>query len=138
VNLRGTFLVGRESAKKTLAQETGGKIINIASELAICGRANFSAYCGSKGAILSLTRSWARELAPKILVNALAPGPTDTDMVSLKQMTPEQIRAEFDSVPLGRIAKPEEIAATVAFLAGPGGDFFTGQCLSPNGGAVMF
>jgi 3-oxoacyl-[acyl-carrier protein] reductase len=132
VNLIGTFLVGRESAK-IMRRQKSGRIINIASELAYSGRANFSAYCATKGAILSLTRSWARELAPDILVNAVAPGPVDTPMI-----TPEQRPHETESVPLGRIGRPEEIAATVAFLAGPKATYFTGQCLSPNGGAVMF
>jgi 3-oxoacyl-[acyl-carrier protein] reductase len=139
VNLKGTFLVGREAARMMLQRNPpGGRIINISSELAYSGRANYSAYCASKGAILSLTRSWARELAPHILVNAVAPGPTDTAMVSLKSLTEEELQAEYASVPLGRIAAPAEIAATVVFLAGPQASFFTGQCLSPNGGAAMF
>jgi 3-oxoacyl-[acyl-carrier protein] reductase len=133
VNLKGTFIVGREAARQMLKQSPGGRIINIASELAYTGRANYSAYCATKGAILSLTRSWARELAPHILVNAVAPGPTATSMIAA-----EDIEAETSTVPLGRIAQPEEIAATVAFLAGPKATYFTGQCISPNGGAVMF
>ncbi len=136
-NLKGTFLIGRESARVMQRQPPGGRIINIASELAYTGRAKYSAYCASKGAILSLTRSWARELAPHIRVNSVAPGPTDTQMVSLESLTPEELKEE-SNVPLGRIAKPEEIAATVVFLAGPGATYFTGQCISPNGGAVMF
>jgi 3-oxoacyl-[acyl-carrier protein] reductase len=137
VNFKGTFLVGREAARIMRRQPPGGRIINIASELAYSGRARFSAYCASKGAILSLTRAWARELAPHIRVNAVAPGPTDTPMVSLETMTPAELREEAN-VPLGRIAEPDEIAAAVAFLAGPGATYFTGQCISPNGGAVMF
>ncbi|HEY1921693.1 MAG TPA: SDR family oxidoreductase, partial [Tepidisphaeraceae bacterium] len=136
-NLKGTFLVGRESARIMQREPPGSRIINIASELAYTGRAKFSAYCATKGAILSLTRSWARELAPHIRVNAVAPGPTDTQMVSLDCLTPEELKEE-SNIPLQRIAKPEEIAATVVFLAGPGATYFTGQCLSPNGGAVMF
>src|SRR5262249_29952645 len=119
-NVRGTFLVGREAARRMLDQPPEGRIINITSELAYVGRADFSAYCATKGAVLSLTRSWARELAPHVIVNAVAPGPTDTDMLGPEQMTPEQRQREFDSVPLGRIATPAEIAATVVFLAGPG------------------
>jgi 3-oxoacyl-[acyl-carrier protein] reductase len=132
VNLIGTFLVGRESAR-IMKRRKSGRIINIASELAYSGRANFSAYCATKGAILSLTRSWARELAPDILVNAVAPGPVDTPMI-----TEEQRPFETEGVPLGRFASPEEDAGTVAFLAGPKGTYYTGQCLSPCGGSVMF
>ena len=80
VNLRGTFLVGRE-ALRVMAGQGAGRVINIASELAYLGRANFSVYCASKGAVVSMTRSWAREFAPDILVNAIAPGPTDTPML---------------------------------------------------------
>jgi 3-oxoacyl-[acyl-carrier protein] reductase len=138
VNFKGTFLVGREAARLMMAQETGGRIINIASELAYVGRARYSAYCATKGAIVSLTRAWARELAPRILVNAVAPGPTDTAMVSLESLSREELDAEVASVPLGRIAEPEEIAATIIFLAGPKAGYFTGQCISPNGGAAMF
>jgi 3-oxoacyl-[acyl-carrier protein] reductase len=129
VNLVGTFLVGRGSTR-IVKRQRSGRIINIASELAYSGRANFSAYCATKGAILS--RSWARELAPDILVNAVPPGPVDTPMI-----TPEQRPHETESVPLGRMVSPEEIAGTVGFLAGPKGAYYTGQCLSPSGGAVM-
>ncbi|MDP9173818.1 MAG: SDR family oxidoreductase [Planctomycetota bacterium] len=138
VNLKGTFLVGREAARMMQEQPPGARIINIASELAYLGRAKYSVYCASKGGILSLTRAWARELAPHILVNAVAPGPTDTAMVSLECMTPSEIEQEIQGVPLGRIAKPAEIASAVCFLAGSGASFMTGQCISPNGGAVMF
>ncbi|HMB96773.1 MAG TPA: SDR family oxidoreductase, partial [Tepidisphaeraceae bacterium] len=68
---------------------------------------------------------------------AVAPGPTNTAMIN-KEMTPQQIQTEIASSPLARLAEPSEIAAAVIFLAGEGGSFFTGQCLSPNGGAVMF
>jgi 3-oxoacyl-[acyl-carrier protein] reductase len=136
VNLRGTFLVGRE-ALRVLVPQRRGRVINIASELAYLGRERMSVYCASKGAVLSLTRSWAREFAPDILINAIAPGPTDTPLLDLKSMSPET-RAREMQIPLGRIGRPEEIAATAVFLAGPGASFMTGQCVSPNGGAVMF
>jgi 3-oxoacyl-[acyl-carrier protein] reductase len=137
VNARGTFLVARESARRMLKQPPGSRIINIASELAYLGRANYSAYCASKSAIIALTRSWAREFAPHILVNAVAPGPTDTQMLSAEAISSEQLGQEISSVPLGRIASTAEIAAAVAFLAGPGATYFTGQCISPSGGAIM-
>lgn len=136
VNLRGTYLMGREGIDTMKRQGRGGRIINIASELAYLGRAEYSAYCASKAAILGLTRSWAREFAPEILVNTVAPGPVDTPMTSTKTMSPEWIEKETD-IPLGRIGKPEEIAGVIAFLAGPEATFVTGQTFSPNGGAVM-
>jgi 3-oxoacyl-[acyl-carrier protein] reductase len=136
VNLRGVFLVGREGLRAMVGQ-SGGRVINVASELAYLGRANASLYCASKGGVLSLTRSWAREFAPHILVNALAPGPTDTPMLSGGSTAPETLAAETE-IPLGRLGRPEEIADVALFLAGPGASFVTGQCFSPNGGAVMF
>jgi len=136
VNLRGAFLVGRE-ALRIMSAQGEGRLINLASELAYLGRASCSVYCASKGGILSLTRSWAREFAPGILVNALAPGPTDTAMLQPGSTAPETLAKEAD-IPLGRIGRPEEIAAAAVFLAGPGASFMTGQCVSPNGGAVMF
>ena len=86
VNVRGTIVVAK-TALPHLGD--GGRIVNIASELAYLGRAGFSAYCATKGAILSLTRSWARELAPRILVNAVAPGPTDTPLLDFANLSPE-------------------------------------------------
>jgi 3-oxoacyl-[acyl-carrier protein] reductase len=136
VNLRGAFLVGRE-ALRVMARRGEGRVINIASELAYLGRANCSAYCASKGGVLSMTRSWAREFAPQILVNAIAPGPTDTAMLTGGSTSPETLAKEAQ-IPLARLGRPEEIASVAVFLAGPGATFITGQCLSPNGGAVMF
>ena len=136
VNLRGVFLVGRE-ALRAMARQGAGRVISIASELAYLGRENCSLYCASKGGVLSLTRAWAREFAPKILVNALAPGPTDTAMLQAEFTSPETLAREAHN-PLGRIGRPEEIASAAVFLAGPGATFMTGQCLSPNGGAAMF
>ena len=136
VNLRGVFLVGRE-AIRVMSRQRHGRVINVASELAYLGRENCSIYCASKGGVLSLTRSWAREFAPDILVNAIAPGPTDTAMLGADSTSPETLAKESMN-PLGRIARPEEIAAAAVFLAGPGATFMTGQCVSPNGGAAMF
>jgi 3-oxoacyl-[acyl-carrier protein] reductase len=133
VNVRGAILVTREALPHL---GDGARIINIASELAYLGRANASVYCATKAAILGLTRSWARELAPRILVNAVAPGPTDTALLAFASLTPEQ-RALETAHPLGRVARPEEIATAILFLAGPGATFFTGHCMGANGGAAM-
>jgi 3-oxoacyl-[acyl-carrier protein] reductase len=137
VNLKGVFLVGREALRVMVAQGRGGRLINISSELAYLGRENCSLYCASKGGVLSLTRSWAREFAPHILINSIAPGPIDTPMLGIESTSPETFAKESQN-PLGRIGRPEEIAAAALFLAGPGATFMTGQCISPNGGAAMF
>jgi 3-oxoacyl-[acyl-carrier protein] reductase len=133
VNVRGAILVTREALPHL---GRGARIINLASELAYVGRANASVYVATKAAILGLTRSWAREFAPDILVNAVAPGPTDTPLLAFDRATPEQQRLET-AHPLGRIGGPEEVAAVIVFLAGPSASLFTGQCLGPNGGAAM-
>ena len=88
INLRGTFMTGREAIRH-MAATGSGRIINIASDLGYFGREQFSVYCASKAAILNLTKSWAKEFAPNILVNAIAPGPIDTDMLDLANMSPE-------------------------------------------------
>jgi 3-oxoacyl-[acyl-carrier protein] reductase len=136
VNLRGPFLVGREAIRQMVAQRSGGRVINIASELGYLGRAGASAYCAAKGGVLTLTRTWAREFAPDILVNAIAPGPVDTDLLGWNAMSTSQ-RAMETALPLGRIGRPEEIAPVAVFLAGPGATYVTGQCYGVNGGAVM-
>jgi 3-oxoacyl-[acyl-carrier protein] reductase len=133
VNVKGFILVAREVLPHL---QEGGRIINIASELAYLGRQGASVYCATKAAVLGLTRAWARELSPRILVNAVAPGPTDTPLLGYDAMTPEQKALENNN-PMGRIGKPEEVAAAVVFLAGPTATFFTGQCLGANGGAAM-
>jgi 3-oxoacyl-[acyl-carrier protein] reductase len=133
VNVRGAILVAREVLK---AMPPGGRIINIASELAFLGRGGASGYCATKGAMLSLTRSWARELAPDIVVNAVAPGPIDTPLLGFDRMSQEQRALEVDN-PLRRIGRPEEVAAAILFLASPTTNFVTGQCISVDGGAAM-
>lgn len=136
VNLRGTFLVGREAIRHMVENDRGGRVINIASDLGYLGREQFSVYCASKAAVIALTKSWAREFAPEILVNSVDPGPVDTDMLDVQSMSPEWRKKEED-IPLRRIAQPEEIAGIVVFLAGPGATFITGQGFGVNGGSVM-
>lgn len=133
VNLRGPFVV-TQAALRNIPR--GGRIINVASELAYLGREGASAYAATKGAMLSLTRSWARELAPEITVNAVAPGPVDTPLLGFDAMTPEQQAVERRN-PLGRIGQPGEVAEVIAFLASDRAGFITGQCYSADGGAAM-
>lgn len=133
VNLRAPFLVTQ--ALLPLITK-GGRIINTASELGYLGRQRLSAYAATKGGVLTMTRSWARELAPDILVNAVAPGPVDTPLLAFDRMTPAEQALETAN-PMGRIGQPAEIAAVVAFLAHPETTFVTGQCYNVDGGAAM-
>ena len=135
INLKGTFLMINAVAPHMRARRYG-KIVNLSSICGFMGFKGYALYCATKGAILGLTRSWAREFAPHILVNSVAPGPIDTPMLDMKNMSEAWRQKETDN-PLGRIGKPEEIASVIAFLAGPEATFITGQTFGPNGGSVM-
>ncbi|MDH5424566.1 MAG: 3-oxoacyl-ACP reductase FabG [Gammaproteobacteria bacterium] len=135
VNLRGLFLCGREGLRRMAGRS--GRMINITSDLSFTGRERFSLYCASKGAINALTRSWAREFAPHVLVNGIAPGPIETDMLDLEHMSAEWRMMEEELTVLKRIGKPEEVSSVAVFLAGPGAGYLTGQIIGPNGGSVM-
>lgn len=113
----------------------GGRIVCIASEAVWLGNQSVQ-YVTAKAALVGFTRALAYQLAPAgIRVNAIAPGPVDTPM--LRDNDQAAIDAELESVRIGRFLEPDEIAATVAFLAGPGGEPYVGQILSPNGGTVF-
>lgn len=134
-DLKSVFLVTRALLPGMLANGAG-VVINIASDLALLGRAQYAPYCAAKAGVVGLTRSLAREFAPVIRVNAIAPGPVNTAMVSLESMSPDWLAQELDT-PQARIAEPQEIAATALFLASDMSRFYCGQVLGPNGGSTM-
>jgi 3-oxoacyl-[acyl-carrier protein] reductase len=113
-----------------------GRVIHIGSEVVNLGNANFSAYVAAKAAMLGLTRSWANEFGPwQITVNLVAPGWIPVERHA--DMAPEHFSAYSASVPLRRQGLPEDVAASVVYLAGDGANFVTGQCLSVNGGKTF-
>ena len=137
INLRGSFLIGQMAIGRMAGTvDAPARAILIASDMAYCGRETFSPYVASKHGVLGLVRSWAKEFAPRILVNAICPGPIDTEMLGAAHMSAEW-RARELAIPLARFGQPQEIAALVLFLGGNGGRYFTGQGLGPNGGSVM-
>lgn len=137
VNLRGSFLVGQAAIRLMRGTpEAPGRVLMVASDMAHYGRETFSPYVASKHGVLGLVRSWAKEFAPRILVNALCPGPIDTEMLGAAHMSPKW-RAKELAIPLARFGRPEDVAQTALFLAGDGGRFFTGQGIGINGGSVM-
>jgi len=136
VDLKSVFLMSRAVLPGMVARGNG-VIVNLASDLGILGRENSAPYCAAKAGVIGLTRSLAREFAPHgIRVNAIAPGPVNTAMVSLENMSAEWMEKEL-AIPQHRVAEPEEIAATALFLASDLSRFYCGQVLGPNGGSVM-
>lgn len=138
-NLSGSFFVARYAALRMRAAGVEGVIVNVSSELGLVGMSEYSAYCASKAGLIGLTRALAAELAPRIRVNAVCPGPIDTP----------QLRAEFDwygdaekartdtvaRVPLRRLAGADEIVTAIRFLAFDA-PFATGTVLSVDGGTT--
>lgn len=136
VHLKGMFFMA-QAVYPAMAARGRGCIINVASQRALKGAVNASVYSAAKAAIIGFTRALAWEAAPRgVRVNAIAPGPIDTDLTAT--MPPADRQAFIDALPVHRFGRPEEIAATALLLAGPQGGFYVGACLSPNGGDVMY
>jgi 2-hydroxycyclohexanecarboxyl-CoA dehydrogenase len=141
VNLSGTFFLLR-AVLPGMRRNGGGRIVIIASEFGVVGWANATAYSASKTGLISLTKTLGRELGPEnILVNAIAPGIMDTPQLDVDALdagvSPEEIRRRYAAEsPMGRIGRPEEIAALAAFLSTDGAGAFVGQILQPNGGTT--
>lgn len=136
VNLKGTFLFCREIAR-IMQRQKSGRIINTSSNYGVTGSAMRTPYAASKAGIIAFTKSLAQELAPyDILVNTVAPGPTDTPRVMAKE-SPDARRQRWTGIPMGRTAKPEDIAEAFFFLTTPESAWITGQTFHVNGGLVM-
>ncbi|MCW3473989.1 SDR family NAD(P)-dependent oxidoreductase [Limobrevibacterium gyesilva] len=136
VHVKGMFFMAQAVYPAMLARGRGC-IINVASQLGLKGGPNIAPYCTAKAGIIGFTRALAWEAAPKgVRVNAIAPGPIDTDLV--RRNSAEWRRAFEARLPAGRFGTAEEIAATALLLAGPHGGFYVGATLSPNGGDIMY
>jgi 3-oxoacyl-[acyl-carrier protein] reductase len=135
VNVVGPFLCAREAVPLLQGSEDGS-IVNISSTAGQRGEAFYSAYAASKGAMISATKSWSSELAPKIRVNSVAPGWVETDMTA-EALSGDGGKAIAASIPLGRVASPEDVAGPVVFLASPLARHITGEILNVNGGSVL-
>ena len=132
VQLGGTVNLARSAYTRMLARGAGS-ICTIGSELALCGDADAAHYAAAKGAIHAFTKSLAVEAAPHgIQVNCVAPGPTDTPLMTPEMRAPEYV----DSLVLKRLVAPDEIAAAVLFVT-RGAHNLVGQVISPNAGAVV-
>jgi len=137
INLKGTCFCAQTVARRMVASGRAGGIINLTSGAAYRGSPRGAHYCASKGGVVSLTRQMALELAPyRIRVNAIAPGLTDTAQPRYGS-SEDEIAAMAQTIPLGRIAQPDDIARTAVFLASDEACFTTGQILHVNGGGYL-
>jgi len=135
INLGGTYLCTR-AALRPMIRARWGRIVNISSVVGLVGNAGQANYAASKAGIIGFTKSVAREVAQRgITANAIAPGYVETELTgSLSEEVKARIR---DQVPVGRFGEAEEVAEVVAFLAGEGAGYLTGQTIAVDGGMTM-
>jgi 3-oxoacyl-[acyl-carrier protein] reductase len=134
-NLKGAFLMAR-AAGRLMMRQRNGRIINIASTAGVMGNAGQANYSAAKAGLIGLTKATARELAHwNILVNAVAPGLIETDMIAAIPVAARE--ALLAQVPLSRIGQVQDVAEMVGFLAGDGAGYITGQVFHVNGGLYM-
>jgi 3-oxoacyl-[acyl-carrier protein] reductase len=136
VHLKGTFLCCK-AVLQIMKEQRSGKVVNMASVAGKEGNANMAPYAAAKAAIIGLTKTMGKEMAPyNVLVNCVSPALIETDMA--KEMSPEQRALLTSKIPVGRLGRPEEVAAVVKFLVSEEASFVTGQCYDISGGRSVY
>jgi NAD(P)-dependent dehydrogenase (short-subunit alcohol dehydrogenase family) len=136
VNMKGVFFVAQQAAK-IMKEQGGGAIVNVASVNAIRPAPFQGIYSITKAGVVALTQSFAKELAPlNIRVNALLPGLTDTKFSSVIIGSPDIMNIILPTIPLGRVAKPEEMAGAVLYMVSDAASYMTGACIVVDGGML--
>ncbi|HRQ04477.1 MAG TPA: 3-oxoacyl-ACP reductase FabG [Nitrosomonas halophila] len=134
-NLKSVFQLSR-AVLRAMMKARSGRIINISSVVGATGNAGQTNYAAAKAGMVGFSKSLAKEIGSRhITVNCVAPGFIDTDMT--RALSPDQQQALIQHIPLGRLGRPEDVAAAVAFLASPAADYITGTTLHVNGGMYM-